>query len=136
MQLCGVEAGAVLYSSFEQGPIVWPSVEGMQQTIATLKNMPDFAQTRGVVDHDNFLEERSGSVVAAWVIRGDIREKKRIKPERRNVVLGNVTAADLAATAFLLTATACFADGGLRGDGDSIPPSAATVGRQMDGRDG
>ncbi|XP_031127643.1 MADS-box transcription factor PHERES 2-like [Ipomoea triloba] len=44
--LCGVEAGAVLYSSFEQ------------QTIATLKNMPDFAQTRGMVDHDNFLEER------------------------------------------------------------------------------
>nr|GMC80263.1 agamous-like MADS-box protein AGL80 [Ipomoea batatas] len=28
--LCGVEAGAVLYSSFEQGPIVWPSVEGTQ----------------------------------------------------------------------------------------------------------
>nr|GMC89397.1 agamous-like MADS-box protein AGL80 [Ipomoea batatas] len=47
-----------MYSSFEQGPIVWPSVEGMQQTIAKLKNMPDFAQTRGVVDHDNFLEER------------------------------------------------------------------------------
>nr|GMC82682.1 agamous-like MADS-box protein AGL80 [Ipomoea batatas] len=28
--LCGVEVGAVLYSSFEAGPVVWPSVEGTQ----------------------------------------------------------------------------------------------------------
>ncbi|XP_031127638.1 agamous-like MADS-box protein AGL90 [Ipomoea triloba] len=56
--LCGVEAGAVLYSSFEQGPVVWPSVEGMQQTIATFKNMPDFAQTRGMMNHDTFLDDR------------------------------------------------------------------------------
>ncbi|XP_019176188.1 PREDICTED: agamous-like MADS-box protein AGL80 [Ipomoea nil] len=31
--LCGVEAGAILYSRFEEGPVVWPSVEDMEESI-------------------------------------------------------------------------------------------------------
>ncbi|XP_073022228.1 agamous-like MADS-box protein AGL80 [Primulina eburnea] len=51
--LCGVEACAVIYSSFEP-PVVWPSHEVARTVIQRFKNLPDIEKTKRMVNQESF----------------------------------------------------------------------------------
>ncbi|CAH9092092.1 unnamed protein product [Cuscuta europaea] len=56
--LCSVEACTIMYSSLEQEPMVWPSAEGVQHTVARFRSLPDVEQTRRSSSQESFIHER------------------------------------------------------------------------------
>lgn len=56
--LCDVQAGAIMYSPFEQEPVIWPSVEMVQQTLARFRRLPYVQQSRRTMSHASFLLEK------------------------------------------------------------------------------
>ncbi|XP_019186572.1 PREDICTED: agamous-like MADS-box protein AGL80 [Ipomoea nil] len=55
--LCGVDAAIIMYSSFESGPVIWPSVGEVQQRITRFMNLPHVEQTRRMMSPESFVEE-------------------------------------------------------------------------------
>ncbi|CAH9148770.1 unnamed protein product [Cuscuta epithymum] len=47
-----------MYNSLEPEPVVWPSAEGVQQTVARFRSLPDVEQTRRSTSQENFVHER------------------------------------------------------------------------------
>ncbi|XP_019179001.1 PREDICTED: MADS-box transcription factor PHERES 2-like [Ipomoea nil] len=47
-----------MYSSFEQGPVIWPTGERVQELIARFMQLPDVQQTRRMMSQDSFVAER------------------------------------------------------------------------------
>ncbi|RAL48450.1 hypothetical protein DM860_005874 [Cuscuta australis] len=47
-----------MYSAFDKEPVVWPSVEGMQHTVARFRSLPNIKQTRRMLNQESFVHER------------------------------------------------------------------------------
>ncbi|VFQ92195.1 unnamed protein product [Cuscuta campestris] len=47
-----------MYSAFDKEPVVWPSVEGMQHTVARFRSLPNIEQTRRMLNQESFVHER------------------------------------------------------------------------------
>ncbi|KAJ4885609.1 Agamous-like MADS-box protein AGL80 [Raphanus sativus] len=56
--LCGINAGAIIYSPYDPTPEVWPSVEGMNQLITTFRNLPEIDRQNNVVNQQEFFQQR------------------------------------------------------------------------------
>ncbi|XP_056847460.1 agamous-like MADS-box protein AGL80 [Raphanus sativus] len=56
--LCGINAGAIIYSPYDPTPEVWPSVEGMKQVITTFRNLPEIDRQNNVVNQQDFVQQR------------------------------------------------------------------------------
>ncbi|XP_019157588.1 PREDICTED: agamous-like MADS-box protein AGL80 [Ipomoea nil] len=56
--LCDADAGMIMYSSFEQGPVIWPTSERVQELIARFMQLPDVQQTRRMMSQGSFVAER------------------------------------------------------------------------------
>ncbi|XP_019179004.1 PREDICTED: agamous-like MADS-box protein AGL80 [Ipomoea nil] len=56
--LCDADAAMIMYSSFEQGPVIWPTGERVQELIARFMQLPDVQQTRRMMSQDSFVAER------------------------------------------------------------------------------
>ncbi|XP_057421849.1 agamous-like MADS-box protein AGL80 [Lotus japonicus] len=55
--LCGIEACAIIYSSFEPQPVVWPSPPGVQKALERLKTMPELEQSKKMVNQETFTRQ-------------------------------------------------------------------------------
>ncbi|XP_031101767.1 agamous-like MADS-box protein AGL80 [Ipomoea triloba] len=56
--LCGVDAAIIMYNSFESVPVIWPSAREVLQRIARFLSLPNVEQTRRMMSHESFVEER------------------------------------------------------------------------------
>lgn len=56
--LCGVDACAIIYSSYDPQPEIWPSPSGAQRVLTKFKNMPEMEQSKKMVNQDSFLRQR------------------------------------------------------------------------------
>ncbi|KAJ4877898.1 Agamous-like MADS-box protein AGL80 [Raphanus sativus] len=56
--LCGINAGAIIYSPYDPTPEVWPSVEGMNQVIAAFRNLPEIDRHNNMVNQREFIQQR------------------------------------------------------------------------------
>ncbi|XP_031121139.1 agamous-like MADS-box protein AGL80 [Ipomoea triloba] len=56
--LCGVDVAIVMYNSFESRPVIWPSAGEFLQRITRLLNLPYAEQTRRMMSHESFVEQR------------------------------------------------------------------------------
>ncbi|XP_057510801.1 agamous-like MADS-box protein AGL80 [Actinidia eriantha] len=56
--LCDVEACAIIFSSFENEPEVWPGYLGAQQVITKFRRMPELEQTKKMENQQSFSQER------------------------------------------------------------------------------
>ncbi|XP_019157591.1 PREDICTED: agamous-like MADS-box protein AGL80 [Ipomoea nil] len=56
--LCDADAAMIIYSSFEQGPVIWPTSERVQELIARFMQLPDVQQTRRMMSQDSFVAKR------------------------------------------------------------------------------
>lgn len=56
--LCGVDACAIIDNPYERQREAWPSELGARQVIAKFRNMPEIEQSKKMVTHNSFLEER------------------------------------------------------------------------------
>ncbi|XP_019171975.1 PREDICTED: MADS-box transcription factor PHERES 2-like [Ipomoea nil] len=45
----------IMFSWFEQGPVIWPTVERVQELIARFMQLPDVQQTRRMMSQDSFV---------------------------------------------------------------------------------
>ncbi|XP_019155379.1 PREDICTED: agamous-like MADS-box protein AGL80 [Ipomoea nil] len=55
--LCSADAAMIMYSSFELGPVIWPTVERVQELIARFMQLPDVQQTRRMMSQDSFVAQ-------------------------------------------------------------------------------
>ncbi|KAL2333069.1 hypothetical protein Fmac_014282 [Flemingia macrophylla] len=53
--ICGVEACAIVYSSFDSEPQVWPSQSGVQKVLEKLRSMSEWDQMRNMVHQESFI---------------------------------------------------------------------------------
>ncbi|XP_031127475.1 agamous-like MADS-box protein AGL80 [Ipomoea triloba] len=57
--LCDAVVAMIMYSSFEQGPVIWPpTVERFEELIVRFLNLPDEQQTRRMMDHETLNRGR------------------------------------------------------------------------------
>ncbi|XP_056847455.1 agamous-like MADS-box protein AGL80 [Raphanus sativus] len=56
--LCGINAGAIIYSPYDPTPEVWPSVEGMNQVITTFRNLPEIDRHNNMVNQQEFVQQK------------------------------------------------------------------------------
>ncbi|XP_056852155.1 agamous-like MADS-box protein AGL80 [Raphanus sativus] len=56
--LCGINAGAIIYSPYDPTPEVWPSVEGMNQVITTFRNLTEIDRHNNMVNQQEFVQQR------------------------------------------------------------------------------
>ncbi|XP_019170463.1 PREDICTED: MADS-box transcription factor PHERES 1-like [Ipomoea nil] len=47
-----------MYSSFEQGAVVWPTIERVQELISRFMQLPDVQQTQRMMSQDSFVAQR------------------------------------------------------------------------------
>ncbi|KAL2333068.1 hypothetical protein Fmac_014281 [Flemingia macrophylla] len=53
--ICGVEACAIVYSTFDSEPQVWPSESGVQQVLRRFRSLPEWDQTRNMARQESFI---------------------------------------------------------------------------------
>ncbi|XP_058762974.1 agamous-like MADS-box protein AGL80 [Vicia villosa] len=56
--LCGVEACAIIYSSYDPQPEIWPSPLGVQNVLSKFRTMSEFGQRNKMVNQETFLKQR------------------------------------------------------------------------------
>ncbi|KAJ4892976.1 Agamous-like MADS-box protein AGL80 [Raphanus sativus] len=56
--LCGINAGAIIYSPYDPTPEVWPSVAGMNQMIDAFRNLPEIDRHKNMVNQREFIQQR------------------------------------------------------------------------------
>ncbi|XP_056857099.1 agamous-like MADS-box protein AGL80, partial [Raphanus sativus] len=58
LTLCGIYAGAIIYSPYDPTPEVWPTVEGMKQVITTFRNLPEIDRHNNMFNQQEFVQQR------------------------------------------------------------------------------
>ncbi|KAL1217232.1 Agamous-like MADS-box protein AGL92 [Cardamine amara subsp. amara] len=56
--LCDVQACAVMYSSYEPIPMVWPSNQGVQEVVSRFMELPENEQTKNMMDQTTYLQQK------------------------------------------------------------------------------
>ncbi|KAK7302112.1 hypothetical protein RJT34_12992 [Clitoria ternatea] len=56
--LCGIDACAILYSSFDPEPVVWPSTRGVRKVLEKFRTMPELEQSKKMINQESFLNQR------------------------------------------------------------------------------
>ncbi|KAG4975091.1 agamous-like MADS-box protein AGL80 [Glycine soja] len=56
--LCGIDACAIVYSSYDPQPEVWPSPMGVQRVLSKFRRMPELEQSKKMVNQESFLRQR------------------------------------------------------------------------------
>ncbi|VFQ72336.1 unnamed protein product [Cuscuta campestris] len=68
-----------MYSVFDTEPVVWPSVEGMQHTVARFRSLPNIEQTRRMLNQERFVQERIHKLSTTLIkLKKENREKQMI----------------------------------------------------------
>ncbi|CAF2103048.1 BnaA05g31430D [Brassica napus] len=56
--LCGIAAGAIIYSPYDPTPEVWPDADGIQQVIAAFRSLPELDQHKNMVNQEEYVKQR------------------------------------------------------------------------------
>ncbi|CAA2986714.1 agamous-like MADS-box AGL80 [Olea europaea subsp. europaea] len=56
--LCGIDICAIIYSSYESQPEVWPDNRGIHRVLAQFKGMPEMEQSKKMVNQESFIRQR------------------------------------------------------------------------------
>ena len=56
--LCGIPAGAIIYSPYDPTPEVWPDADGIQQVIAAFRSLPELERHKNMVNQEEYLKQR------------------------------------------------------------------------------
>ncbi|CAA2983136.1 agamous-like MADS-box AGL80 [Olea europaea subsp. europaea] len=56
--LCGIDICAIIYSSYESQPEVWPDNRGIHCVLAQFKGMPEMEQSKKMVNQESFIRQR------------------------------------------------------------------------------
>lgn len=57
-KLCGIYVFAILYGPLSAEPVVYSSTDEIQSLISRFKNLTDLQQTKKMVNHETFIENR------------------------------------------------------------------------------
>ncbi|RYR79452.1 hypothetical protein Ahy_A01g004267 [Arachis hypogaea] len=79
--LCGVDACAIIYSSDDPQPEVWPSPSGVNRVISRFKEMPELEQNKKMMSQESFLRQR---------IQKGQDQLKKLKNENRKKEMNNL----------------------------------------------
>ncbi|XP_031101780.1 agamous-like MADS-box protein AGL80 [Ipomoea triloba] len=75
--LCGVDVAIIMYNSFESGPVIWPCAGEVLQRIAMFLNLPYVEQTRKMMSHESFVEQRIHKLSTKLLkVKKDNRERE------------------------------------------------------------
>ncbi|XP_073526142.1 uncharacterized protein [Phyllobates terribilis] len=61
--LCEIEACAVIYSSYDAQPEVWPNQIGAQRVLSKFRRMPQMEKSKKMVNQEAFLRQRISKAV-------------------------------------------------------------------------
>ncbi|XP_020237625.1 agamous-like MADS-box protein AGL80 [Cajanus cajan] len=56
--LCGIEACAIIYSSYDPEPVAWPSERGVHKVLGRLKNMSESDQNKKMVNQKSLITKK------------------------------------------------------------------------------
>ncbi|KAL5077055.1 hypothetical protein RYX36_016039 [Vicia faba] len=56
--LCGIDACAIIYGPYDAQPEIWPSLSGVESVLSKFKTVPEFEQSKKMVNQERFLKER------------------------------------------------------------------------------
>ncbi|KAI5659453.1 hypothetical protein M9H77_28246 [Catharanthus roseus] len=56
--LCGINAGAIIYSEYDPEFEIWPSTFGVQQVISQYKHLSEMEKCKKMLDQESYLRER------------------------------------------------------------------------------
>ncbi|KAL3849602.1 hypothetical protein ACJIZ3_011484 [Penstemon smallii] len=56
--LCGVDACAIIYSQYENQPVVWPSPEVTTAMLSRYEELPDIEKSKKLVNQESFTRQR------------------------------------------------------------------------------
>jgi hypothetical protein len=72
--LCGIEACAIVYGSYEPQPEIWPSPEGVQSVLSKFMTMHEFQKCKKMLNQETFLTQR--------ILKAEEKLKKQRKENR------------------------------------------------------
>ncbi|XP_020237629.1 agamous-like MADS-box protein AGL80 [Cajanus cajan] len=55
--LCGIDACAIVYGLDDPEPVIWPSKSGVQNLLRRFRTLPEWEQTRKMVDQVSFIQQ-------------------------------------------------------------------------------
>lgn len=79
--LCGVEACAIIYSTYDSQPDVWPSPSGAQQAIYRYSVVPDVVQKKKAMSHESFIKQRT------MAINQRVEKMRRVNTQKQTELL-------------------------------------------------
>ncbi|XP_058782039.1 agamous-like MADS-box protein AGL80 [Vicia villosa] len=56
--LCGVEACVLIYGPYDPQLEIWPSPHGVEKVLSKFKEMPEFLQSKKMLNQETFLKQR------------------------------------------------------------------------------
>ncbi|XP_058783829.1 agamous-like MADS-box protein AGL80 [Vicia villosa] len=117
--LCGIDACAIVYGPYDPQPEIWPSPSGVEKVLTKFKAVPEFDQSRRMVDQESFLKQRIGKaekqLKRQWA---DNKEKETTMLMFQCLNAGNVEQNDMSMD--VLKDLSCIIDHNLRKIGRRI----------------
>ncbi|KAG2272995.1 hypothetical protein Bca52824_067550 [Brassica carinata] len=74
--LCGIPAGAIIYSPYDPTPEVWPDADGIQQVIAAFRSLPELERHKNMVNQEEYLKQRIEK--AGKILKKQTRDNREV----------------------------------------------------------
>ncbi|KAK2407211.1 agamous MADS-box protein AGL80 [Trifolium repens] len=72
--LCGIDACAIIYSSFDPQPEIWPSPLGVQRVLSKFRTIPEFDKNKKMLNQETFMKQR--------ILKAEDQVKKQLKDNK------------------------------------------------------